>query len=123
MNDIDLQFGLLARLMGASIERHDVLAANLANVNTPGYKAKELRFEASLAEALKGRGGKEEALLRVKAEVREREGVEPRPDGNTVRLETEIGEASKNSMLYSTWARILAMQAAKLRSAAAGRSL
>jgi flagellar basal-body rod protein FlgB len=39
--------------MHAAVARQRVIAANLTNVDTPGYKAKELRFSKDLSQAIK----------------------------------------------------------------------
>ncbi len=39
-------FGFLKTAMDAASQRHQVISANLANIDTPGYKARDLDFEA-----------------------------------------------------------------------------
>lgn len=41
-------FGFLKTAMDAASMRHQLLSANLANIDTPGYKAKDIDFEAVL---------------------------------------------------------------------------
>ena len=43
---------LLTKAADASWKRETVLANNIANVNTPGYKRKDLDFESTLKEEL-----------------------------------------------------------------------
>jgi len=47
----DPTFQGLARALGIHERRHDVLASNLANIDTPGFRAQELDFQAALRDA------------------------------------------------------------------------
>lgn len=123
MDGLDRHLAVLGKLMSAASLRHGVLAGNLANVNTPGYRAREVRFESTLRAALRRGGDLAGAVRETKAEIREREGAPAGFDGNTVSLETEFGEVSKNAALYAAYARFLAIEASKLRSAVTGRSV
>src|SRR4029079_13125873 len=48
--------GLLSQTLDAAALRHRVIAQNVANVNTPGYRRLEVSFEADLARALANPG-------------------------------------------------------------------
>nr|AYC80776.1 flagellar basal-body rod protein FlgB [uncultured bacterium] len=48
---IDPIFDGLARALDVHNRRHDVLATNLANVETPGFRAQEVDFRSALARA------------------------------------------------------------------------
>ena len=50
--DIDKAFGIHAQALALRARRADLLAANLANSDTPGYRARDLDFRAALAGAL-----------------------------------------------------------------------
>lgn len=43
---------LTARVMDFQIQRQNIVSGNLANINTPGYKARTLEFEKDLQDAL-----------------------------------------------------------------------
>jgi flagellar basal-body rod protein FlgB len=70
----------LRRQMTMSVARQVAAASNLANVDTPNYKAVEPTFADTLAEQL------------TPADVRMEEvrGLQPRRDGNTVQLDREL---------------------------------
>jgi flagellar basal-body rod protein FlgB len=68
----------LRRQMTISVAKQVAAAGNLANVDTPNYKAVEPTF----ADALDGQ------LADV--QMREVEGLQPRLDGNTVQLDREL---------------------------------
>jgi flagellar basal-body rod protein FlgB len=45
-------FNLLEKAMNVSKQRHSLLTSNVANLDTPGFKAKDLDFKAAMAKAL-----------------------------------------------------------------------
>ncbi len=94
---------LLLRLLAATELRSRVVSGNLANLNTPGYKRQEVRFEDLLRTALR-RGtdpGQVEARIELDLES------PARPDGNNVSLELEMNSLRENRLLYETYAAIL----------------
>lgn len=114
MNPTNLYgIGVLGQVLTAARVRHTVIAQNVANVNTPGYKRLEVRFEDQLAKQLAGGG-------RAGPVVAEADGPE-RVDGNTVDLDREMNDLSRNALLYQAAATILTSRLASLRSAVAGR--
>jgi flagellar basal-body rod protein FlgB len=105
---------LLTRLMQVSDIRHRVVSQNLANVNTPGYQRLKVEFEEELArELLEGA----DAELTQDPVVAADTSLPARADGNNVDIDLEIGELQRNSMLYQTYAQLLASQFATMRMA------
>lgn len=105
-------FGLdgLQLLLDTGALRHRVIAQNVANVNTPGYKRLEVRFADELGRAT------------GEARPQVAEGVGPeRVDGNTVDIDREMNDLTKNALLYQAAMQVLANRMAALRSAASGR--
>jgi flagellar basal-body rod protein FlgB len=95
---------LLMRLMSASTDRARVIASNIANGNTPGYRRQTLQFERLLGEALQS--GSED-LSRIQPRVETDFATPTRPDGNNVTLELELSADRQNRLLYDTYAAIL----------------
>jgi flagellar basal-body rod protein FlgB len=96
---------LEAGLRGAAL-RQSVIANNVANVDTPGFRRCDSLFEKMLADAV------EDNNL---ADLNENEawvfapGTAPVNElGNDVSLDGEVGEMVKNSALYKTYIRLLA---------------
>ncbi|MBS3935325.1 MAG: flagellar basal body rod protein FlgB [Sulfuritalea sp.] len=54
--DQDASLNLLRNALGARTHRQEVLASNIANADTPHYKARDVDFRAALQAALGGRG-------------------------------------------------------------------
>ncbi len=111
------QMALLARLMDATSLRNEVIAHNIANVNTPGHQNLQVEFEEALTRALSSGGtGPSSVTPRVVAGG----GGTPRADGNNVDIDVEIGRMQKNSLLFELYAQIMAVQIAQYRSAIQG---
>jgi flagellar basal-body rod protein FlgB len=93
--------------------RQNVTAANIANAETPGYKAKMVDFENALSRALDLEGWTKEtatdpehmligpgAVSHAKADVYDNPDVNVANDGNTVDMERELATLQENSILY-----------------------
>ena len=46
------QIGLVSRVMDMQLQRHNLIASNMANIETPNYRPRELEFEKELQSAL-----------------------------------------------------------------------
>lgn len=111
--------GLLVRVLDGCAERHRILAANVANADTPGYKRMDLCFADVLRRALGsgGRGAISKARWRPEVDVKS----PSRADGNNVCLDIEMTEIAKNRLLYETTVAALRRKIALVRSAITGR--
>ena len=98
--------------------RAQILGANLANADTPGYKAKDIDFKSVLAEA--GNGNISSSSMRVTnakhiepegyvfgAEMMYRIPMQASLDGNSVESQVEMAEFSENAMRYMMSLRIV----------------
>ena len=97
----DRQIGVHGDALRLRAQRLDLLASNIANAATPGFKARDLDFRAALANAASGApsgapsGGPANA-------VRYRLPVQQSLDGNTVELATEQIAFADNAVRYRT---------------------
>ncbi len=97
--------------------RARILGANLANSDTPGYKARDIDFKSALAKA--ETAGQVQPLTMTNAMHMEPEGavfgaellyrqpLQPSLDGNTVEPQVEMAEFTENAMRYLTSLRIV----------------
>jgi flagellar basal-body rod protein FlgB len=126
---------VITNALSASRLTHEVIAHNLANVDTPGFKRSEVLFADRLATALKARDAARDNLAGTVTDSRHipigdvprPEDVTPglvvraetslRPDGNNVDLDSEMVRLSENTVLYASLAQIVRMQLAQLRTA------
>ncbi len=105
MLDLYSGFDLFGRFLDASALRARIIAHNVANQNTPGYRRKDVRFEEFLARAAeRGGGGR---LFSVRPQVYEPPGGTVKPDGNNVVLEDEIALNAKNEILFQVVSQAL----------------
>jgi len=119
INIFGSSFSLLSKVLDLRSQRHSVIASNLANVDTPGYKAVHVAFEDELKKALPETNTLN--LAKTHTEHIPTQGSfdditpvvikqgrhNPRPDGNTVDMDKEFVKMSKNQMMYSAVAKIL----------------
>lgn len=117
---------LTQRALDYHLQRHTVLAGNVANVDTPGFRPQELirsaegapgarlRLAATDGAHLGPRGGSRADGL----ELREERVVSPGGDGNAVSLEREMAKVGANQVRFEAAGRIVRQQLAMLRYAA-----
>ena len=129
--NIDKHFGVHAQALQLRSQRNEVLAANIANADTPGYKARDLDFNAVLRQA-SGSGD----TLRVtharhmhangaapgQAPVLYRVPTQPAQDGNTVDVQQEQAAFAENAVRYQASLEFLSGRVRGLISAIKGQS-
>ena len=108
----------LAQALTFHHRRHEILATNIANIETPGYRARDFEFSDALEAAFDGRetAGAERAGA-FAARVVDKPSNLTRPDGNTVDLDLEMARLADNRSTYTTMAEILARRLSELRRA------
>src|SRR5262245_11163433 len=94
------QLDLLAQLLNAATLRHRVIAQNVANVNTPGYRRLEVSFEDALSRHLSSEPNNID-VSGIKPEIVQAHGGFDRFDGNNVDVDAEMGSLQKNTLLFS----------------------
>ncbi|MBU0754299.1 MAG: flagellar basal body rod protein FlgB [Planctomycetes bacterium] len=105
MDELSREMSALSKLMDATTLRTQVIAHNMANVDTPGFKRSQVVFEKTFKEILQR--GDQAALQKLKAETELDEGGEIKADGNNVHMEDEISDLVKTTALYNTLTRLL----------------
>jgi flagellar basal-body rod protein FlgB len=122
----------------ALAERFEATAENLANINTPGYKRKEVFFEDALREAILGEDprrlhlaatceghispGKVELDVDFEEIIRKTSGGDPyRLDENTVDPEVEMAKLAETRMAYNAVMRLMAKRTGLLKTAMGGK--
>ena len=93
----DRLFGIHGTALEIRSQRMGLLAANIANAATPGYKARDIDFAA----ALQARENGTQAPDAMGAATRYRVPVMPSLDGNTVEMGTEQSAFAENAVAYS----------------------
>lgn len=100
---------VLSKAADAAWQRNDILANNMSNVNTPGYKRQDINFESQLRRAL-GNSRYETVDAKV-AHLSSKElnarvytdaaNFSYRLDGNNVDIDTEEAEIASNQIKYN----------------------
>ena len=102
MELFDTTFKALDLALGAAGKRQEVLANNLANVNTPGYKRLDVQFDGVLAKAVDAaRAGDATSLDSMRPGVSTDESVAVRADGNSVDVDQEMAYVAENNIRYN----------------------
>ncbi|MBN2312757.1 MAG: flagellar basal body rod protein FlgB [Sedimentisphaerales bacterium] len=97
---------LLAAAMQAEALRQKAIANNIANLETPGYRRVDVKFEELLVKAMDSEGRVD--VSNVKPVLYQPKNTLVKANGNDVNYETEVGHMVKNSLRYETLARLLA---------------
>jgi flagellar basal-body rod protein FlgB len=114
---------VLEKAADASWTRNDVLANNIANADTPGYKRKDVQFETYLANAVAGTDSLDETVANIDLNelnattYTEQSGLSYRYDENNVDINTENVELAKNQLKYYTLMNSMTQEFSRLKSA------
>ncbi|MBB5022388.1 flagellar basal body rod protein FlgB [Desulfurispira natronophila] len=123
---------LLGTSMTVRSKNQDIIASNIANAETPNYKAKELVFEDQLRQAVLGKREDKEVMPMQRTHqahlpTDERSPFMPymqlqnnqtvRNDGNDVELEKEVGRMMENSTMYQVSSTIASKKIEGLKNA------
>ena len=111
---------VLDQSLSLRMRRHKMLIGNLANMNTPGYKAVDLQFEKALKQAM-GRGdstpmrkthprhlGSANPLNgRIEGTIVATPSPGGRGESNTVDIEYQMSRLMQNQLLYNAAAQMI----------------
>jgi len=99
----------IADLLDAGIKaeslRQKAIAGNIANLQTPGYRRTDVRFEELLAKALDSSGTVD--LSEIEPQLYQPKQTPIKSNGNDVNLEGEVGEMVKNTLRHKAYVRLL----------------
>ncbi|MGI5920207.1 MAG: flagellar basal body rod protein FlgB [Syntrophomonadaceae bacterium] len=129
---------LLKKSLDVASLRNDVIANNIANIDTPNYKRREVIFEEKVQKVLENatnyvklnttdarhmnileKSGDD--LLKVTPEVRIMNNLSYRNDENNVDIDTETAAMTKNSLYYDSLSQSISHEIRLLRLAITGR--
>ncbi len=131
MNAIGQKLDMLGASLKLRAQRQQLLAANIANADTPGYKAVDIDFAAALGRAvgarlgltttraghLAGRGS-DLAAAAIKYRIPAQDSI----DGNTVEIDRETALFTENALSYQASAQFLGDTIRSMRLAIGGQS-
>lgn len=130
---LDRQFAPLQSALDLRAYRQQLLAANMANADTPNYKARDLDFSAALDSAVSGQGGTLALAQDQSGQQQPAGAAQPaaaftgyeagnsvRLDGNSVDMDREQSAFAKNSVNYEADLTFLTQRIKTLNSAITG---
>nr|WP_314861262.1 flagellar basal body rod protein FlgB [uncultured Undibacterium sp.] len=131
MNKLDdyMRFHQLA--LSVRGQRQQLLASNIANADTPNYKARDIDFGSAMHAALGKTNGAQDLTKTAQAHLSQpgtvaglppayRKEVQGSVDGNTVDMDVERNEFTENALRYEASLTIINMQIKGLLSAIQG---
>ncbi len=99
--------GSIERYMDLVSARQKLVASNIANADTPGYKTQDLNFEQEFRSLIQG----------AKPNVIEVPGLEVKHDGNNVNIDRETRLLAENTLRFSIASNLLRVQIRTIRAA------
>jgi len=129
----DNALSMAQRALSGLSYRKDLIAQNVANVDTPGYLAKEVNFETTLKRVMDGVGSVDQVKTNERHMsmegssgsdfymVQNRPGGSLRADGNDVDVNQELVEMSETELKYQTLTQMISRKLSILKSIATER--
>ncbi|MBU4684484.1 MULTISPECIES: flagellar basal body rod protein FlgB [Cedecea] len=111
----DKALGVHPQAVALRLSRAELLSANLANVDTPNFQAKDIDFAAEMQRSAWS------FSLDSSPQEKYRVPYQPSSDGNTVALDVEQAEFSKNVQDYQSSLAFLNMKFVGLKKAIEGK--
>jgi flagellar basal-body rod protein FlgB len=131
---IDAHLQIKRAALDARAYRQELLASNIANADTPHFKARDIDFKAALEGALSGRvdgsGLKTTSARHFKGEgnqavggaVKYRTEFQPNVDGNTVNMDVERAAFAENAVQMEAMLAFIRSDFSTLQAAMQGNS-
>lgn len=133
-NRIDDALRFQQAALGLRAQRQQLIASNIANADTPNYKARDVDFKSALTSALGGKGGGQIPLAQTSAKhlqaagntalnshVQYRAEIQSSADGNTVNPDIERAQFAENAVQYEATLTFINSQLRGLQSAIQGQ--
>jgi flagellar basal-body rod protein FlgB len=99
---------VLDKAADASWKRNELISNNIANVDTPGYKRKDIQFQTYLMNEMTGNGSLDQKVANTNLNSLEASvytdhvSLSYRLDGNNVDIDTESASLAENQIRYYT---------------------
>ena len=124
MNILGGTIDMLRQATTFATRRHEVLAENVANTDTPGFQARDLTFEHELSLAQKVRALPMSTLPTPALDLRlvDAPDARMRPDGNNVDIDRQMTRIAQNALYHNVVVQLLSSRFAALKTAINGHS-
>ena len=130
MTAIDNALGISPQVLALRTQRLNLLSSNIANADTPGYKARDIDFAAAIEQATAAQSAIERTHFKhiplsgsaAQPEVLYRVPVEVASDGNSVDPAMEHSTFMENALRYQASLQLLDSRIKGLKNAIKGES-
>ncbi len=134
ISKFDEAIAFQSKALGLRAYRQQVLAENIANADTPNYKARDFNFKSALDSAMAGRATGGLAMERTApghlsgttgralADIKFRQPMQSSADGNTVEMDVERAEFAENALRYEASLTFINSRIKGLMTAIQGQS-
>jgi flagellar basal-body rod protein FlgB len=113
----DRMFPLIENILSWTAKRQQALSSNIANMDTPGYVAKDYSFQEQLSGMAMASTSASHISIQAESTTQIVEMDAPmKKNGNSVDLEQNMTELSKNALQYITMVQFLNQRLKTLRS-------
>lgn len=103
---------LLSQVLDYHARRHETIVSNIANVDTPGYRAKDVVFEKELALRMGERGATADSLYENRIVARVMETKDP------VNIDREMSRLAENTIKYNLGIELISRKLKTLKELA-----
>ncbi len=130
MSSLTQSISVFSQAMNMRTQRHQVLASNIANADTPQYKARDFSFKEAMQGSMSGRstgGGVTLATtsaghmrgdgVSASAVMKFRNENQSSADGNTVDMDVERSEITENALQYQILTQLISQKFQGMRTA------
>jgi flagellar basal-body rod protein FlgB len=136
LNTLDQFFAGRTNALDLRAQRSELLASNVANADTPNFKARDFDFTRALQAAMRGPQASKGALQLDRTatghmagvggavpggDAQYRVPVQSSIDGNTVELDTELGQFTDNAVRFQADLTFMSSQIRSLQTAIQGQ--
>ena len=130
MADFTQHGAVLSKALDLRTQRHQVLASNIANADTPGFKSRDFEFATAMKNAMGGKVAGGVGLARTASghmsgnaglagpgALRFRSETQSAADGNTVDMDVERTQIADNALQYQILTQLITNRFQGLRTA------
>jgi flagellar basal-body rod protein FlgB len=131
MTDFSRHFAVYSKALDLRTQRHQVLASNIANADTPGFKSRDFEFATAMQNAMGGKaagGGvglartasghmSGDASMAGPGALQFRSESQSSADGNTVDMDVERAQITDNALQYQIITQLITNRFQGLRTA------
>ena len=130
MDKLDNELNFNRQALNLRVQRQKLLANNIANADTPGFKAQDIDFSKTLEKAVRGGGSgglkmnatsdrhfKGSLSGAASLDLKYRIPHQPSMDGNTVDMDIERSQFADNNIRHETSLKMLSSSISRIKSA------